>query len=115
MKQNMPGSFREVPIVEIANEESSITQKILALVDQNRAKANPELIKIVNLLGVLQRIRCSQGSTDVDAKFEIELKINLVKTILKDYRWLRIQLQLPCCDKEIEHLDTDSFLLEVLG
>lgn len=114
MKQNMPGGFMEVPIVELADEGSGITQRILSLVDQNRAKASPELVKIVNLLSVLEHIRCSQGSTEVDAKFEVKLKINLVKTILKDCHWLRVQLQLPCCDEEIERLDTDSFLLEVL-
>lgn len=114
MKQNMPGSFKEVPIVEMADEKSSITRKILSLVKQNQAKANPELVKIVNLLGILEHIRCSHGNTEVDAKFEIALKISLVKTILKDCCWLRTQLQLPYCDGEIENLDTDSFLMDIL-
>ncbi len=113
-KQNMPGSFKEVPIVEMADEEDSITQKVLRLVKQNQAKASPKLVKIVNLLGVLEHIRCSHGNTEVDAEFEIELKISLVKTILKDCCWLRAQLQLPYCDGEIENLDTDSFLMDAL-
>lgn len=113
-KQNMPGSFKEVPIVEIADEKSCITQKILSLVKQNKAKASPKLVKIVNLIGVLEHIRCSHGSTEDDAKFEIELKISLVKIILEDYHWLRMQLQLPCCDGKIESLDTDSFFTDAL-
>jgi hypothetical protein len=115
VKQNMPANFKEVPIVELVDREaSSITQTILKLINDKHAKATPELIKIVNLLGVLERIRRSHESTETDAELEIKLKANLVKTILKDCHWLRAQLRLPYCDKEIEYLDTDSFLREAI-
>lgn len=113
VRQNMPANFDEVPIVELITGESSrTTQVILKLVNDNRARATPELIKIVNLLDILEHIRDLGQSTEEDMKLEQELKKNLVKTILKDCHWLRTQLQLPCCDGEIDRLTTDSFLVE---
>lgn len=114
LKQNTLTNFEEVPIVELANKESSITQEIISLVNKEHAKATPELMKIVNLLDVLEHIKDSREYTEDDEKLVIKLKANLVKTILKDCHWLRTQLQLPYCEEEIEHLDTDSFLKETL-
>lgn len=114
LKQNVLTSFEEVPIVELANKESNIVQEIIDLVNNEHAKATPELVKIVNLLDVFEHIKYSREYTEDDEKLVIKIKANLVKTILKDCHWLRTQLQLPYCEEEIEHLDTDSFLIETL-
>lgn len=113
--------FANVPILKctlgkkghedtLSIEENSIEKKIINLVYQKHIYASPELLKLICTLDKVLSHKKNEKMQKSISQITCELKIKLVKTILKDYHWLRKQLMLQNSEDEIFKLETGTFI-----
>lgn len=116
--------FDEVPIVEYEvdndgneNQETkkTICEKMLDLILDKYVYASPALMKSACALINIQNYSGTVGNEKQKKLLEYQLKANMIKTILKDYHWLRQQLHLPENNDEIVKLETGDFMSECLS
>lgn len=110
--------FKDVPIVterevqvagRLQETELLTCRKIVDSVKKNYFYASPKLTKISCMLnGMIQHAEDQEVSEK-----EVQLRINLVETILRDYCWLREQLRLQDDGDDIEKIENGTFASEL--
>ena len=120
--------FNNIPIVEYVPENNktenqtnnnSIIEEIISLVKKNHSYASPELIKLVYTFKNVEDYEKSPNTKDNEfpdikdkiVQIKCTLKANIIKTILKDYYWLRQQLNLQESIDETDKLQNGKFIL----
>lgn len=110
--------FCEIPIVEyeIYNDgresqeiEASICGKMLNLISDKYVYASPSLIKLAYALINTEKFETTVESAERRRIFELHLKKEIVRIILKDYYWLREQLHLQENIDESGKVETGNF------
>ena len=84
----------DIPIVEYESENDVINQEMIKLIQEKHIYASPELLGLACKMERIEDYTDSVDTEDKAKELECELKRNMVKVIIKDYRWLRQQLQL---------------------
>ncbi len=83
-----------IPIVEYESENDEVNQEMIKLIQEKHIYASPGLLGLACKMERIEDYTDSVDTEDKAKELECELKRNMVKVIIKDYRWLRQQLQL---------------------
>lgn len=111
--------FKEVPIVDYAKDDTvedncavydSIKSEITKLIFEQHMYVSPELMKLVCAFDIMEKCGSSVSIEDKIQEMERTLWVNIVKTILKDYSWVRQQLHLQDSKDQIELLERGEFI-----
>lgn len=110
--------FSEYPIVEYEAEdgekesqetEKTICVKLLNLIFDKYMYASPSLIKLASALVNIGKYQTNVNSEEQKKLLEYQLKAEVIKTVLKDYYWLRGQLHLQESEDESGKIEIGSF------
>lgn len=112
-------AFGEVPIVEYEVDnngrenqeaETAICERLLNLILNKYMYASPALIKLVYTLNNIEKFPEDVDNENQKKFLECKLKMEIIRTILKDYYWLRRQLHLQECNDESAKVETGNFI-----
>lgn len=115
-----PLAFCDYPILEYdageTNEEvHKLINEIIGLVDKKHFYASPELLKIVQILKNNNNNPKNSVETEgVVKNIECRFKIMLVKTIIRDFYWLRQQLHLQENIEATNSITIETFMDSIL-
>ena len=110
--------FSEYPIVEYETEdgekesqetEKTICEKLLNLIFDKYMYASPSLIKLASALVNIGKYQTNVKSKERQKCLEHQLKAEIIKTVLKDYYWLRGQLHLQESKDESGKIEVGEF------
>lgn len=116
-KENI--TFNEIPIIEYEEDDNmienqsdkkSICDKIVNLISDKYVYASPSLIKLSCAYTNAEKCQPAIEYTGQKEQLKCQLKAEIVRTILKDYYWLRQQLLLQESTDETEKLDTGELI-----
>ena len=111
--------FEEIPIVEYEIDsnreknpqiETTICEKMSKLISDKYVYASPALIKLIITLARVEKYQTTVKNKEQKKVLELQLKAEIIRTILKDYYWLRQQLQLKESENESEKIETGEFI-----